>query len=170
MTLTQKENNLLQDLKTQEQLCIEKYSKYSSQASNPQLKTMLSQIAQVERQHLQTLDQIGSGTVPQMSGSSSQGTTTPSAQSNYAEADKQKDRFLLSRPADHRKARVLPVRHLYFRVQGHRGQKRAQSHPEGRAGAWGADLQLHVLQRHVQLKKGPANCRKTRNTFCGSSF
>lgn len=93
MTLTQKENNLLQDLKTQEQLCIEKYSKYSSQASNPQLKTMLSQIAQVEQQHLQTLDQIGNGTVPQMSGSSSQSMTNPSAQSNYAEADKQKDRF-----------------------------------------------------------------------------
>lgn len=96
MTLTQKETTLLQDLKSQEQLCIDKYSKYSAEACNAQLKTMLSQIAQVERQHLQTLDQIGSGTVPQMNsgGGSQMNQTTPSVQGNYAETDKQKDKFL----------------------------------------------------------------------------
>ena len=40
MTLTQKETGLLADLKTQEQLCIEKYTKYESEACDPQLKTL----------------------------------------------------------------------------------------------------------------------------------
>jgi len=95
MTLTQKETNLLQDLKSQEQLCVEKYNKYSTDARNGQLKTIFSEIGTAEQQHLQTLNQIESGTVPQMNSGGSSQKTTPTAQgSNYAEADKQKDRFL----------------------------------------------------------------------------
>ena len=37
MTLTQKETTLLSDLKSQEQLCIEKYTKYSQMAHDPEL-------------------------------------------------------------------------------------------------------------------------------------
>ncbi len=71
MQLTQKETTLLKDLQTAEKLCIEKYSKHSSGAIDPQLKTMFSQISKKEEQHLNTLSQIESGTVPQMGGSSS---------------------------------------------------------------------------------------------------
>ena len=46
MTLTQKENSLLSDLKSQEQLCIEKYTKYSSLAHDPELKNLISTVAQ----------------------------------------------------------------------------------------------------------------------------
>lgn len=94
MTLSQKENNLLQDLKSQEQLCVQKYSKYSTDARNGQLKSMLSQIAQIEQQHFQTLNQIGSGTIPQINTGSSTQKMTPGAQSNYSEQDRQTDCFL----------------------------------------------------------------------------
>jgi len=93
MTLTQKETSLLKDLKSQEQLCVEKYNKYSADARNPQLKTIFSEIAQTEQQHYQTLSQIEGGTIPQVGGGNSAQQTTPCTQSNYAEQDKQKDKF-----------------------------------------------------------------------------
>ena len=39
MQLTQKETELLKDLKSQEKLCAEKYMQYSEAAKDPQLKT-----------------------------------------------------------------------------------------------------------------------------------
>lgn len=78
MTLSQKETTLLQDLKSQEQLCVDKYSKYSSDACDGQLKNLFSQIGQVEQQHLSTITQILGGTVPTMGGGdTSQPTATP---------------------------------------------------------------------------------------------
>ena len=38
MMLTQKETTLLNDLKTHEQLCVDKYARYEQQAQDPQLK------------------------------------------------------------------------------------------------------------------------------------
>jgi len=66
MNFTQKETSLLKDMRTQEQLCIEKYTRGASQACDPQLKDLFNQNGQNERQHLQTLEQISAGTVPQI--------------------------------------------------------------------------------------------------------
>lgn len=96
MTLTQKETTLLKDLRSQEQICVEKYTKYANEACDCQLKDIFTQIGQAESQHLQTLDQISSGTVPAMntgSGKNAMPTITPSSSSS---ADKQKDAFLCS--------------------------------------------------------------------------
>ena len=62
MNLTQKETTLLSDLKSQEQLCIEKYNKYSGMAHDPELKQLFSSLAQNEQKHLDTINQILSGT------------------------------------------------------------------------------------------------------------
>ena len=51
MTLTQKEQSLLKDLKDQEQLCIDKYTKHSACAKDPQLKNLFTQLAQHESFH-----------------------------------------------------------------------------------------------------------------------
>ena len=99
MTLTAKETSLLKDLRSQEELCIEKYTKYASDACDGQLKNLFTQIGQAERQHLQTIDQIASGTVPQMNaggGSQSQqsgGSCSQSASSCSSQEYKQ-DSFL----------------------------------------------------------------------------
>lgn len=61
MTLTQKETTLLSDLKSQEQLCIEKYSKYSQMAHDPELKNLFSTLMQNEQKHLDTINQILNG-------------------------------------------------------------------------------------------------------------
>ena len=61
MTLTQKETSLLNDLKSQEQLCIEKYGKYAETANDPALSAMFREIQSAEESHLKTVCQILSG-------------------------------------------------------------------------------------------------------------
>ena len=61
MTLTPKENSLLCDLKSQEQLYIEKYNKYSSEACDPELKKLFTSIKTTEESHLSTVNRILGG-------------------------------------------------------------------------------------------------------------
>lgn len=94
MQLNQKETSLLKDLKGQEQLCVDKYTKHAYAAADPQLKNLFTQIAQVEQQHLNTVTQMESGSVPAV-GSGSQ--RQPSFSATYAVADtpgKQNDCYL----------------------------------------------------------------------------
>lgn len=67
MQLSQKEKQLLQDQKTHEEVCIQKYQKYAQQASDPQLKQLFQSYAQQEQQHLNTVESILNGQVPSMS-------------------------------------------------------------------------------------------------------
>ena len=62
--LTEKESTLIKDLKGQEQLCIEKYTKYASEASDTQLKNLFTTIANTEQQHFDTLTRIENGQTP----------------------------------------------------------------------------------------------------------
>jgi len=65
--LTQKERMLLEDQKKHEELCIQKYQSYAMQAQNPQLKQMFTQFANQEQQHLNTINQILNGQIPNVS-------------------------------------------------------------------------------------------------------
>ncbi len=76
ITLSQKETMLLNDLKNHEVLCIEKYTAYAKQAQDPPLKQLFSTYAGQEQQHLNTLNQIASGQVPNMA-SQGQGQQQP---------------------------------------------------------------------------------------------
>lgn len=114
MTLTQKESTLLQDLKSQEQLCVDKYAKYSSDACDGALKNLFTQLGQTEQQHLDTIGKILGGTVPASasgsSGSSSSGSSASGsaasgssgksasmqAGNSSGAGDKQKDKYLCS--------------------------------------------------------------------------
>ena len=62
MTLTQKETSLLKDLKTQEEVCIEKYGMYAERACDPQLKALFESIKKTEESHLETVCKIMNGT------------------------------------------------------------------------------------------------------------
>jgi len=66
MNLTQKEKGLLQDQKTHEEVCIKKYNEYSNKAQDAQLKQLFKSHAQKEQQHLDTINQLISGQVPNM--------------------------------------------------------------------------------------------------------
>ena len=100
MQLTQKETSLLKDLKEQEQLCVEKYGKYSTDANDGQLKNLFSQICQTEKQHLDSITQIMNGTVPSMqSGGGHQQkqlSFAPTYKAGDTSSNRQKDSFLCS--------------------------------------------------------------------------
>ncbi len=70
--LTSKETSLLKDQSNHEKICIQKYQNYANQASDPQLKQLLTTYAEQEQQHLNTITQMLSGQVPTMSASASQ--------------------------------------------------------------------------------------------------
>ncbi|WP_138204393.1 DUF892 family protein [Haloimpatiens lingqiaonensis] len=71
MNLSQKERMLLQDQKSHEQLCIEKYTNYANMATDPQLKQLFSNHASQEQQHLNTINQMLNGQVPNLNQQSS---------------------------------------------------------------------------------------------------
>ena len=96
MTLTQKETDLLKDLKGQEQLCIDKYTKHAECAADPQLKQLLNRIADVERGHLNTLNQIEQGAAPTVGGSSQTQIPTFNAYHTSETPAKQQDCYLCS--------------------------------------------------------------------------
>lgn len=62
--LTEKERTALEDLKTQEKACVEKYTKYQEQAKDSVLKDLFAQIVNQEQKHFSTLDQMLNGTIP----------------------------------------------------------------------------------------------------------
>lgn len=68
-----KETTAIEDLKTQEQACIEKYTKYSNQAKDPVLKELFEEIARDEQKHFDSLDQVIKGKVPSVDCNDSKG-------------------------------------------------------------------------------------------------
>ncbi len=64
MVLSEKERTVIEDLKTQEQACIDKYTKYSEQAKDPVLRDLFSDIAKQEQKHFDELNQVIEGKVP----------------------------------------------------------------------------------------------------------
>lgn len=95
MTLTQKEHGLLCDLKAQEQLCIEKYGKYESEATDPCLKSLFSSIKSTEQGHLSTITRIMSGEEVQMPAAPSAVSQKLECQlSTASAAEKKADAFL----------------------------------------------------------------------------
>lgn len=84
ITLTQKERLLLEDQKSHEQICIEKYTNYANQAQDPQLKQIFNLQAQDERTHLASINQLLSGTIPQMGQQQNQNSSQNMANQNSA--------------------------------------------------------------------------------------
>lgn len=64
ISLTTKERTLLEDQKSHEEICIEKYTKYAQLASDPQLRNIFLNNAKIEQEHLDTLNQLLRGQVP----------------------------------------------------------------------------------------------------------
>lgn len=65
-SLTQKERMYLDEQKRQEELCIKKYHQAAEQAQDPELKDLFMQLASQEQQHLDTINQMLSGQIPQI--------------------------------------------------------------------------------------------------------
>ncbi|HBQ86571.1 MAG TPA: spore coat protein [Syntrophomonas sp.] len=64
LNFTQKERMLLEDQKKHEQVCVDKYNNYATQAQDPQLQTLFQGYAQQENQHLNSINQLLNGQLP----------------------------------------------------------------------------------------------------------
>lgn len=91
ISLNTKERLLLEDAKSHEQLCIEKYAKYANQASDQQLKAIFNNNGRIEQEHLNTINQLLSGQVTPVNNqqgatnsSQQQPVNTPQPQNNMA--------------------------------------------------------------------------------------
>lgn len=96
MNLTQKEMSLIKDMKSQEQLCVDKYNKYASEACDPQLKNLLGLIAQAEQNHVNTLSQMEKGTVPDMQAGTCPTLPTAFSASTCPADGKNNDKYICS--------------------------------------------------------------------------
>ena len=95
MQLTAKESSLLKELKGQEQLCIDRYTKAAGYAVDGQLKGLFTSLADTERQHLDTLTQIETGACPSMPAGKETPSPTFTAVYGVAETpDKKNDCYL----------------------------------------------------------------------------
>ena len=93
--LSQKETELLKDLKSQEQLCVSKYTKYANEAASTELKSLFSSMAQVEREHLKSITELMSGNVMSVPSSINNGSNNHCAAYSYPnEQSRQNDSLL----------------------------------------------------------------------------
>ena len=61
--LTEKEKYIIEDLKSQEKLCIQKYAFYEEMAYDPELSELFAQIRESEEQHYHSLNAVLNGNV-----------------------------------------------------------------------------------------------------------
>ena len=95
MKLTQKESMLLQDLKTSEEICIEKYGQYAKKAEDQALADLFLTIRAKEEEHLKTIDSLMAGTVPMMGGGQQSGQSQPGDGKAAQKSNSKNDEYLL---------------------------------------------------------------------------
>ena len=64
MILSEKETAAIEDLRTQEQSCINKYAMYQKEAKDPVLRELFQTLEKEERKHYDSLTQVLEGRVP----------------------------------------------------------------------------------------------------------
>ena len=64
MIFTEKENTLLKDTQKQEELCVQKYTQAAASAKDAQLRSIFTQIATDEAEHLSSITKLLDGTCP----------------------------------------------------------------------------------------------------------
>ena len=63
VNLTAKERYIIEDLKSQEKLCVQKYAFYEEMAYDPELSQLFGRIKESEQKHLNSLNEVLNGTV-----------------------------------------------------------------------------------------------------------
>ena len=63
INLSEKEKYILEDLKSQEKLCIQKYAFYEQMAYDPELADLFARIKKAEQKHLKSLNEVLNGNV-----------------------------------------------------------------------------------------------------------
>lgn len=98
MKLTEKEKLLLKDLKTAEELCIQKYGEYAKKATDKKLQNLFNGIKQKEEEHLKTVQKIMDGKTPTVGGGAKSkaqsGPSSLKSSASLSEKDKKLNAYL----------------------------------------------------------------------------
>lgn len=98
MILTEKQKTVVQDLQSQEELCIQKYGNYGKQAKDQELKNLFNSLKEEEQEHYNSLSQLLTGTCPSVNSSTATGKDyNPTASYSgvaFNQEDKTCDQFL----------------------------------------------------------------------------
>ena len=98
MKLTEKEKLLLKDLKTAEQLCVDKYNEYANKATDKKLKSLFNGIKSKEEEHLKTVQKIMDGKAVNLKGGAksqnSNNNSSVKATQGLSEKDKKHNAYL----------------------------------------------------------------------------
>ena len=100
MKLTQKESMLLQDLKTSEEICIEKYGQYAQKAEDQALSDLFMTLRSKEQEHLDTINKLIQGKVPMMAGGQQGGQSQPGDGKEAQKSNSKTDEYLLQDALD----------------------------------------------------------------------
>lgn len=97
MKLTQQEKMFLTNLRTQEEMCVDKYKFYAGQARDEELKQLFNRIGKSEKRHYDALGDIMDGRLPSVDAQDT-AADTYEPQATYGKggraADKKHDAFL----------------------------------------------------------------------------
>lgn len=95
MKLKPQETQLITNLKTQEELCVQKYDFYAEQAKDPELKSLFKRLAKYEQNHYDMLNDLLNGDVPHIKVKTPLAVDyEPKATHSGSQADKNFDKFL----------------------------------------------------------------------------
>ena len=95
--LTEKEKFIIEDLKSQEKLCIQKYAFYEEMAYDPELAELFATIKSSEEEHLQSLNDVLEGNVSEVDSNCNSGENYTPKTSYHAKSnvqEKNHDSFL----------------------------------------------------------------------------
>lgn len=140
LSFTQKEKMLLEDQKTHEQVCIEKYTNYANQAQDQQLKALFQTYVTQEQQHLDSINQMLNGQLPPMGQgqqqnqqqSTPQSSNMQGAMANQADAALCTDMLMTEKyVSDAYNTAIFEFRDTNVRQVLNHIQKEEQQHGEG---------------------------------------
>lgn len=100
VSLSNKERSLLEDQKSHEAMCVQKYTNYANQARDSQLKQLFLNNASIEQEHLSSINTILQGQLPDMNNKQNTNKANPnmntssSAGSQVSDADMCKDMLM----------------------------------------------------------------------------
>ena len=97
ITITEKQKFVIQNLKDQEKMCVEKYDRGEKAAKDPVLKDLFQSIKKEEQKHYHSLEQLLNGNIPEVNtiDQAAKGYEPKASYTgNFNQEDKENDKFL----------------------------------------------------------------------------
>jgi spore coat protein CotF len=164
LNLTQKERTLLQDQTKHEEICVKKYNDYASRAQSQELKQLFGNYATKEQEHLNSINQMLNGQIPQM-GQQQQGQQSQQGQQQQVQQQQGQQQ-----PGQQQQGQQQPVQQQPVQQQPGQqqpGQQQPGQQQQGQQGQQGQQQQVQQQQGQQQQGQQQPGQQST-NQMCSS--